>query len=871
VSSDLQERLQAALGDAYLLERELGHGGMASVYLAQDIKHDRPVAVKVLHPELAASLGPDRFLREIHVTARLDHPHILPVLDSGNASGLLWYTMPFVEGETLRDKLRRETQLPVTEALRIAGEVADALDYAHRHGVIHRDIKPENILLSDTHARVADFGVARALEAAGGEALTGTGLAIGTPAYMSPEQASGGDVDVRSDVYALGCVVYEALAGEPPFTGPTPQAIIAKRFAGPAPSVRTARPDVTPDLDAALQKALAGVPAARFGTAAEFAHTLSDTSAAQRERVQSRLVLSRGRTVLIRGIVVLGVVAIIAWMLRPAPRVITTHQQITFTGSARDPAISRDHRWLAYVLGGPWSKSGDDRLMVQDLASANSLASIASSAPALWEPRWSSDGSSLFYEAADSSGFSVFVVSLQGGPARRLWTSVRYALAPPGDTVYSTNHADSVFAFDLEKRVRTKAFSLAPLASNVYSLSISPDGRWLAFVGVKGSSTFLGISGINGSRPQRLVEGVPRFGKLGWTRRGDAIYYLRDLGNGANIAAAGDVMKVRINTRTGTRKGEPSTIVGGAFVREFSLSADGRDLIYTKAPPEQRIWAMSFEGPFANLTVKARELTTGTSIHGTPDISPDGEMVAFARNEGGEGNIYITPFENYAPQVIASSGGDEWSPRWSPDRGRIAFTRRDPESPGVLVFDLATSQARRISGNAVAPLGAITWRPDGKSILFPLDLGRHYALVDVATGQVDTLTSPDSIAGFRQTAFSPDGGTLLVNAFRLNPLGLELWEGKVSGRRWLKLDTGPVKGAFPLLWSKDGWIYFLAGDNALWRTTQGGGSAVRLAVLPQSCSDWEIALSVDARRLVCTVSKAEPDIWIAENFDPEAK
>src|SRR5829696_1230475 len=215
--TDLPDHLRAVLADRYRIERELGRGGMATVYLAEDLRHDRSVALKVLHPELAATLGPERFLREIRLTARLDHPHILPVFDSGEAAGLLWYTMPYVEGESLRDRLRREGQLPLEDALRIAREVADALDCAHQQGIIHRDIKPENILLARGHARVADFGVARAVEAAGAGQLTETGLAVGTPAYMSPEQASGSPVDARSDLYALGCVLYETLAGEAPY------------------------------------------------------------------------------------------------------------------------------------------------------------------------------------------------------------------------------------------------------------------------------------------------------------------------------------------------------------------------------------------------------------------------------------------------------------------------------------------------------------------------------------------------------------------------------------------------------------------------------------------------------------------------------
>jgi len=272
--------LADALRDRYLIERELGRGGMATVYLAHDLKHDRRVALKVLHPELATSLGPDRFLREIHLTARLDHPHILPVFDSGAAGGLLWYTMPYVEGENLRERLRREVQLPLDEAIRLAREVADALGYAHQQGIIHRDIKPENILLARGHARVADFGLARALGAVGAGRLTETGLAVGTPTYMSPEQGSGGPVDARSDLYALGCVLYEMLAGEPPHTGPTVRAILAKHLSEPAPPVRRARPTVTEPLERAVSKALAPLAADRFQTAAEFAQALEGWAAA---------------------------------------------------------------------------------------------------------------------------------------------------------------------------------------------------------------------------------------------------------------------------------------------------------------------------------------------------------------------------------------------------------------------------------------------------------------------------------------------------------------------------------------------------------------------------------------------------------------
>src|SRR5215216_995223 len=269
-------RLQASLASRYSLHRELGRGGMATVYLAQDLRHDRPIALKVLHPELAASLGPERFLREIKLTARLQHPHILPVFDSGDADGQLWYAMPYVEGASLRARLTSERQLPLDEAIRITCSVLAALSYAHSQGVVHRDIKPENILLQGDEAVVADFGVARAVHAAS-ERLTETGMALGTPAYMSPEQASGERVlDGRSDIYSVGCVLYEMLAGEPPFTGPTAQAIIAKRFSAPIPSLRTVREGVPEAVDRAIARALARTPADRFPSGAEFSRTLEN-------------------------------------------------------------------------------------------------------------------------------------------------------------------------------------------------------------------------------------------------------------------------------------------------------------------------------------------------------------------------------------------------------------------------------------------------------------------------------------------------------------------------------------------------------------------------------------------------------------------
>jgi eukaryotic-like serine/threonine-protein kinase len=318
--SALDSRFAEVLADRYRLERELGRGGMATVYLAHDLRHDRPVALKVLHPELAATIGPERFLLEIKIAARLQHPHILPVHDSGDAAGRLWYTMPYVVGESLRQRLVREGQLPLDHAMRIADQTLSALGYSHAHGVIHRDIKPENILLQGDEAVVADFGVARAITAAGQDRLTETGLALGTPAYMSPEQATATrELDGRSDLYALGCVIYEMLAGQPPFVGTTAQQLLARHALDPAPPLRTVRGTVPASVEQSVMRALAKVPADRFPTAAEFAKALATPreplatpSSTHRFRRLRRLVL------LSAGALVLALVAGYLWWPKPA-------------------------------------------------------------------------------------------------------------------------------------------------------------------------------------------------------------------------------------------------------------------------------------------------------------------------------------------------------------------------------------------------------------------------------------------------------------------------------------------------------------------------------------------------------------------------
>ncbi len=431
--TDAVQRLSAALADRYRIERELGQGGMATVYLAQDLRHDRRVAVKVLRPELAAVIGAERFLSEIKTTANLQHPHILPLFDSGAADSFLFYVMPFIEGESLRDRLNREKQLPINDAIRIATEVAGALDYAHRHGVIHRDIKPENILLHDGRALVADFGIALAASKAGGSRMTETGMSLGTPTYMSPEQAMGErDITARSDVYGLGCVLYECLTGEPPFTGPTAQAIVAKVLtAAPVPPTEL-RKTVPPSVETAVLVALEKLPADRFASAAELATALAGGTAAP---THPRLARVAGVTPgpwrsisAILGGVTLALVGIMAWMRSrqggpSGPSVfdaaLPDGGAMTFAATTATSAYGTPLRNIAISSAGDFAvyaaKQGDSTVLwfrsLRD-ATAHPIPGTKGATA----PRVSPDGARVAFLV----GGQVMVIPVGGGEPRRL-------------------------------------------------------------------------------------------------------------------------------------------------------------------------------------------------------------------------------------------------------------------------------------------------------------------------------------------------------------------------------------------------------------------------------------------------------------------
>ena len=448
MQTDVLTRLAGALADRYEVQRELGAGGMATVYRAIDIKHQREVAIKVLHPDLGAALGSDRFLSEIRTTARLQHPHVLPLLDSGEADGLLYYVMPLVTGETLRHRLEREQQLPIDDAISIAREVADALGYAHGLGVIHRDIKPENILLRDGHALVADFGIALAVQTAGGARMTQTGLSLGTPQYMSPEQAMGERaIDGRSDVYALGAVTYEMLAGEPPFTGPNVQAIVARLLAEEPRSLTLQRRAVPAGVESAVMRALEKLPADRYSRAADFAAALLvDAPAAKPRSTRPRgksspriwPMVAVGFGVLAAGVGLGRVLAKPAAVTEP-PRQLAIDLpdsiRVAFRGSVDAPGgqgsvtISGDGRRIAWIGTIPREAEGNVQLYTRDLASYT-IRAVPGTAGA-FAPFLSNDGSLLAY----FSGRELRETNLNNGETRVLTRD----LSRPNGATYLAN------------------------------------------------------------------------------------------------------------------------------------------------------------------------------------------------------------------------------------------------------------------------------------------------------------------------------------------------------------------------------------------------------------------------------------------------
>jgi eukaryotic-like serine/threonine-protein kinase len=813
----INEQLSAALIDRYVIARELGVGGMATVYLAHDVKHDRDVAIKVLHPDLGAALGSERFLTEIRTTARLQHPHILPLLDSGEAGGLLYYVMPLVTGETLRARLERERQLPIDDVVRIAREVADALGYAHSLGVIHRDIKPENILLQNGHAVVADFGIALAVQTAGGARMTQTGLSLGTPQYMSPEQAMGERrIDARSDIYALGAVVYEMLTGDPPFTGSGVQAIVAKVLTERPSPIALIRDTVPPGVEHAVMTALAKLPADRFATAADFVAAFAGGAGPQLPARRASAVPSpwRLRAILATGAaVVLAIVAVWGW-LRPAPSnetvtrvavAMPAKQQLRphYYGYSFD--LSRDGTRLAYI--GPGTIIGSTQLWIRSL-DALEATPIAGTEGAI-SVRWSPDGRSVFFYNTRRS----FVVSLDGGQAVPFAGRTDAAWSESGALYYASRPG-----LISRRRVGGAVDSIIPIDTsfNRFTITVTPDERAL-LVG-QSKRTMEDTSAVE------LVAVSLSSGQT--TRIGPGIYgRILPSGQLLYMSAAGDVFLAPFDAKSFRITGASIPVVHATLSSnaaraypQISIADNGTMVYMSGAPLKQRLDLVDANGRLE------RHLDIEGNLWGIT-LSPDGTRVAFglkydsaAARANGIGDTWVEDIRSAARTRLTSSWLDI-RPSWSPDGAYVLYTRvGGPVSQALYERRADASESERLVLSMAQFKHSVSeghWVGDHRTLLVStyIEGGLGNNLYSFTPG-VDAIARPVAATAANESRGvpSPDGKIIsyLSDETGTTEMYVELFPG--SGAR-VKVSSG---GASAGRWSHDGKeLYYWNGTGKL--------------------------------------------------------
>jgi Protein kinase domain len=641
--------LTAALSDRYVIEREIGSGGMAVVYLAHDRKLEREVALKVLRPELGAVLGAERFLTEIKISARLDHPHILTLIDSGDAGGMLYYVLPYVRGETLREKLNREQQLGIDEALAITKQVASALDYAHRQGLVHRDIKPENILLQEGEAMLTDFGIALAVKEAGGNRITQTGLSLGTPQYMSPEQATGDrGIDARSDVYSLAAVLYEMLAGEPPVTGASAQAMIAKLMTERPTHVRVLRDTVPEGVDAAITKALAKTPADRFNTAEEFARAL-DAGLSQATKAAAAPPAKRSRLPLVAAIVV--VVALAGGLMAIRGRSSHTSGGASL-GQKTQLTVSPDGKQLAYVARHCGDGGCTYSVVEQDVGGTTTRSILDQATSAYWLG-WSPDRRNLIFSGTIGGRFGSYLLSALGGPPRFLTSGVA-AFYADGDSLLLGSSAAQ---------------------DSIYWIGVAGlDGIAHDSIAVRGKGQFLaGLSAIPGTKwiltlivqaPHGLWQVIDRSGKVadhvvnqctcGGIGTVDAVYLDRE-----GDAAGESIVRIAIDRASGHLSARQDTMVTGLFTN-VSVTADGSKMVMDEGTLDYGVWATDFaDVAKGHLTADHRIASASNSVVGF--VSPDGARIVLRRvvpttGVHTEARYSVRPFDGGTETPLPATG-----------------------------------------------------------------------------------------------------------------------------------------------------------------------------------------------------------------------
>ena len=806
--TDVIARLASTLADRYRIERELGQGGMATVYLAHDVKHDRPVALKVLRPELAAILGGERFLKEIRTTANLQHPHILALHDSGEAEGLVYYVMPYVEGESLRDRLTREKQLPVDEAVRIAREVAGALDYAHRHGVVHRDIKPENILLHDGSAIVADFGIALAASRSEGSTrMTETGMSLGTPHYMAPEQAMGErEITPKADVYALGCVTYEMLTGEPPFNGPTAQAIIARVMTEEPRGLTIQRKTIPPHVESAVMTALSKLPADRFATAAEFSAALGDASAVPRTVMRTGaapVTKARGTQWAVTagvGALLLAAAFVAGKGSRSSDAFVTATQIIPGPDHrlaapyASNLAVSPDGRSIVYIGVGKGSQG--NQLYLRRLGDFTSTP-IAGTADVFGDVAFSPDGRSVIYERRD---YNVMRVPVSGGQATvvaPVSTCCTLQWTPEG-TVFST----------------ARGIELVPAGGGA--------SRLLGQVSILPGTAVL----LPGGKAMVYIDAVPArhvvFAEIGSNRRTpvpglpDNVDDL-DYADGYLLVHAGTTLyAVRFDPASGRTSGESSVLLNdvrlgasGGFV-ESQLAVGGPTLVYVPATGYNRLVLVDRNG-------RETVIPESTGTFHRPRFSPDGRKISMdiTRTEGRDVWVYDLDQQTLTRVTFQPNGHDAV---WTPDGRTLVYAAASSSDTALGLF------SRLLDGDRVdsiivgptfdAPEAVL---PGGDVLGYSIDPAKAHTdgwiIRRDGSGHRDVLATQFDESGYAPT---PDGRWL---AFVTDESGRrEVYLRLLEGGPRLQVSTG---GGREPRWSPDG--------KTLYYRTNGAADAVLMA------------------------------------------
>ncbi len=872
-----RDRLVAALADRYRLEREVGAGGMATVYLAEDLKHHRNVAVKVLRPELAVTLGPERFFREIEIAAQLQHPHILPLLDSGDAGGFLYYVMPFIEGDSVRDRLARG-EMPVPEAVRILAQVVDALAHAHSRGLVHRDIKPENVLLSGRHAWVTDFGVAKAVsEATGRQNLTTAGVALGTPAYMAPEQASADpNIDHRVDLYAVGVMGYELLAGRPPFTGGSTAEVLAAHVIRAPEPVTNHRPAVSPALADVVMRCLEKRPQDRWQTAEvllsrlEPLMTPSGGSTATQSAVAAipAVAASWRRAAIVIGAVGLVGLGVVGWFALQGGRgsggpqlELGTRTQVTLDpGLELDPALSPDGKLVAYVAGPP----GGTRLFVRQMGSGGTAVAVAKDAVAR-APRWSPDGSRIMFTSARG----LEVVPYLGGAASLLLpnTAVQGAdWAPDGRRIayVVVGAPDTLFTRPVDGGAPVPLTAPGEVASPVWS----PDGRWIAYSVGNGRFLFgvrdlgnlapasIWVIAAAGGTPIRISDSTSLNVSPAWLPAAP-----NRLLFAASAGGSRDVYHVGL-TNEGRPDGAPQRLTTGLSVHSISIPRSGDRLAYATYSESVNAWRIRIPEGRAVSIAGAEPVTRERQIMEFFRVSPDGAALVFDSDRGGRQHIYRMPVVGGDVQQLTTGAWDDFAPAWSPDGRWIAFHSAKSGDRDVFVIPAGGGTPEQLTSGPGREW-MVDWSPDGSRLIFAW--GPSIGLLTKGQGwtaptRIDSL----SLRPGSPVKWSPDGRLI---AFYGN-----------GDLRVRSPDAGPSRALvsglsgtpFYLAWSEDSRTVFYEGTvperrRAIWAAPANGGAS-RPVVWFDDPSKQATRFTLDVNRgwLYLTLGDRQADISVVE-------